>query len=274
MKMSLIKLFCQLYKDESYCTGGDLFGFDMEAASPQYEQADMQLIANFYSREFCPSLLPEPARNFCELSVDAFDAFIHAWMSEQIIEAQILRFGRRVIAAAEVESEPEAKRLAAEKAAADRGDADTLAVLSMVYKVHFESHRMLGFLRFVPDANGVYIARCAPDHFVLPGLGEHFTARFGETGWAIFDEKRGLCLCRLPGESGLQPYAKIVTHDEYLAVSSADNGANASGDEWEDLWKHYHTTINNESRKNPGLQRQFMPKRYWKYLPEAPVQKP
>ncbi|MDR2103675.1 MAG: DUF4130 domain-containing protein, partial [Treponema sp.] len=39
-------------------------------------------------------------------------------------------------------------------------------------------------------------------------------------------------------------------------------------DPWEDLWRNYHHAINNGDRKNPGLQRRFMPLRYWKYLPE------
>ncbi|MCL2215341.1 MAG: DUF4130 domain-containing protein, partial [Treponema sp.] len=43
---------------------------------------------------------------------------------------------------------------------------------------------------------------------------------------------------------------------------------NQDNDKWEALWKHYHKTINNESRDNPNLQRQLMPRRYWKYLPE------
>ena len=38
--------------------------------------------------------------------------------------------------------------------------------------------------------------------------------------------------------------------------------------EWENLWRNYHSTINNPGRSNPDLQKQFMPKRYWKYLPE------
>jgi probable DNA metabolism protein len=46
---------------------------------------------------------------------------------------------------------------------------------------------------------------------------------------------------------------------------------NPEGGEWEKLWQHYHKTINNESRNNPNLQRQFMPKRYWKYLTELGI---
>jgi probable DNA metabolism protein len=45
-------------------------------------------------------------------------------------------------------------------------------------------------------------------------------------------------------------------------------GGEFRDDEWEELWRHYHRTINNESRKNLHLQRKLMPKRYWKYLPE------
>jgi probable DNA metabolism protein len=45
------------------------------------------------------------------------------------------------------------------------------------------------------------------------------------------------------------------------------SGNGHTGD-WEQLWQTYHKAINNEDRANPKLQKQFMPKRYWKYLPE------
>ena len=245
-----------LGNDEAPAAGEDLFGFSGETpASCQYEQADIDLIANYCSNCFDLSALDEQTRVFFELSVNAFDAFIHAWMSEPPIEAEMLKFGRRVIAAAGRANGNEEKRVSAERAASDRSDADTLTVLTTAAKVQFEIHRMMGLLRFFPDANGVYIARCAPDNLILPALGEYFTARFGETAWAVIDEKRGLILRRLHGEQ-----TKVLVHD--------DNPAVCGGDEWEDLWLHYHKTINNESRKNPGLQRQFMPERYWKYLPE------
>ena len=123
-------------------------------------------------------------------------------------------------------------------------------------KVQHEIHRIMGYLRFSPNKDGVFIAKCAPDNYILPALSYHFTARFGETAWAIIDEKRGLVLSRFPGES-----AKI---------QEIEDTKNQTGDdEWEKLWLHYHKTINNESRSNPSLQRQFMPKRYRKYMPEV-----
>lgn len=127
------------------------------------------------------------------------------------------------------------------------------------YKVLRETRVIMELLRFSPNADGEFIAKCAPDYFILPRLIDYFTARFGETAWSIIDEKRKLRLRRLPGEK-----ARITALD--VEITSAESEV----DEWEELWKHYHKTINNESRNNPALQRQLMPKRYWKYLPEAP----
>ena len=263
MKKSLFDLLSMLNNNlpVSADSEHDLFGFadahDFAQAqdSFQYKQADIDFLIFYFSNEFDISLLDEKTRALFELSVNAFDAIIHAWMSELPIEAEIIAFGRRVFKEAEKTNGAEAGRLAAENAACDRTCADTLTVMNAVYKVQHEAHRITGFLRFSPNEQGCYVARCAPDHFILPALGEYFTARFGETAWQIIDEKRNLILNCRPPES-----AKIALKTD------ADGGQ--KGDEWENLWRHYHKTINNESRNNPDLQRRFMPMRYRKYLPE------
>jgi len=129
------------------------------------------------------------------------------------------------------------------------------------YKVYREIDRMKGLLRFVPDEHGELIAKCAPDHYILPALAGHFTSRLGDIPWSIIDEKRSLCLRRQPGKK-----AEIIP---YSPSSEEKTPLSAKNDEWEALWKHYHKTINNEDRNNPRCQKQFMPKRYWKYLPEV-----
>ena len=125
-------------------------------------------------------------------------------------------------------------------------------------KVLHEIHRMMGFLRFSPNEDGIYIAHCEPDHCILPALGPHFKERFGETPWAIIDEKRRLCIRCI---SGSLEFFNIDKNPTFMK--------DAPSGEWENLWRHYHKTINNESRNNPKLQRQFMPQRYWKYLNEV-----
>jgi hypothetical protein len=209
------------------------------------------------------SELPANARRLYELSVNAFDAIVHAWMNELPITPEIIRFGKKILAAADLvktsgsaTGELEmAERKAAEIACADRGDSDVRAVLDSAYKVWHEIHRLTGLLRFHPDEGGVYTAHCGPDHFILPALGPHFRDRFGETPWAIIDEKRRLCLRCHSGQQ-LEFYGM------------PDSPESPQDGDWGNLWRLYHKTINNESRKNPGLQKQFMPKRYWKYLTE------
>ncbi|GHV68058.1 hypothetical protein AGMMS49928_06570 [Spirochaetia bacterium] len=204
--------------------------------------------------------LPESARRLFDLSVDAYSAFVHVWMSELSIEAAAIRFGRKVLAATD--------RQGAERAATDRGDPDVQIVQETAYKVQREIHRLLGFLRFSSGLEGLYTARCAPDYLVLPALASHFVRRFGDTPWAIIDEKRNLCLRRLPdGTAGGEPELVIAGFPLTDPLGLTDPWD--LGDPWEKLWRQYHRVINNESRKNPGLQRQFMPLRYWKYLPEV-----
>ena len=205
--------------------------------------------------------LPPDMKNLFELSADAFYAALYASMSELPIKQEIVRF---------IEKTARGKdRAAAARAAFDRGDPDVLVVLRAAYKVQHEIHRLAGFLRFNPDPRGVYIARCSPDHFVLPALAEHFTLRFGETPWAIIDEKRRLCLCRTKGgKARLLPVSSASAPGNGVPASEEKTGDPRDSDPWEDLWRLYHHSINNEARKNPSLQRQFMPGRYQKYLPE------
>jgi len=187
-----------------------------------------------------------------ELSVDAYYAALYAQMSYKPIKKEITAFVEKVRRAG--------NRDEANRVVTDRGDGDVLAVLKEAAKVTHEIHRLTGLLRFSPESDGVYTARCAPDNFILPALAEHFTLRFGETPWAIIDEKRGLCLRKINGSEAVLAYSSS-------GLSEAAPGK-ARTDSWEDLWRLYHKSINNESRKNPRLQRQFMPERYQKYLTE------
>jgi len=222
---------------------GNLFDEFQTEEKTNYSKADTDIVCGLYSDsaiDLCS--LCEPARRLYNCSQNAFSGFVHAWMSELPIEAHIISFGRRVMAAGQQSSET------AEKAASDRGDPDTRIVLEAAYKTWHEIDRLRGLLRFSPDNEGIYTAYCEPDHFVLPALKEHFSRRFGRTPWAIIDEKRNIC---------------IVSQWE-----KSPSLSNNSGIEWEELWRNYHKTINNESRNNPDLQRKLMPRRYWKYLTE------
>jgi len=252
---------------------GDLFGEGDGAENRErISDADMRALAGLYSDaglDFL-ALPPESSRLF-ELSVNAFSAIIHAKMSELPISVSISRFEQKVLAAADAagmsanaaaaaeQARAEtAMRRAAELAAEDRCDPDACAVYEAAHKVRHEICRLRGILRFAPGEDGVYVALCSPDHFVLPALGEHFRKRFGGVPWAIIDEKR---LFRLRHEPK-KPF-------EFSRISEAPSPSKPpQSGKWEDLWRQYHKTVSNENRYNPGLQKQFLPQRYWKHLTE------
>jgi len=235
-----------------------------------FTEADIALIAALHSSATRPDLsaLPPNACRLFELSVNAFTSITYARMSEFPLAAEITRYEQKILTAADAANAEanatagEAERKAADAAATDRSDADVRAVLEAAYKVWHEINRLMGLLRFYPNEDGVYIAHCEPDHFVLPALGPHFQERFGETPWAIIDEKRRLCLhCAAGCATGGQP-------ELFSIGENGDPSPRNTEGEWENLWRNYHKTINNESRFNPNLQRQFMPRRYWKHLTE------
>jgi uracil-DNA glycosylase len=259
MRINLNKLFLSL-NDPAFAIDEeillDLAGKEKEQ---QFKMEDIKFATAYFSNKFNASLLEGAAQSLFELSSNAFDNIMLAWLSELPIEREIIAYGRGVLAAAQELNSLDDKRRAAGKAANNRTNSDTLIVLTTAYKVQIEVHRMMGLLRFSVNEDGEFIARCEPDHFILPCLGDFFTARFGDDPWAIIDEKRGIVLSKKHGER-----AKIN-----ILEDAAESVSPAKSDEWEELWKHYHKTINNEDRNNPDLQRQLMPKRYWKHLPEV-----
>jgi probable DNA metabolism protein len=167
-------------------------------------------------------------------------------------------FTEKVLSAAEKTGNvmSEEARRCAEQVRSDRLDPDTERVQIAAAKVIREFDRLRGILRFKPiTAENRYTAFCAPDHFVLPLLADHFWQRFGKIPWAIIDEKRKLGLF---SENGSEPVLRPISLKQKSGT-----------DEWESLWKKYHHSINNEDRLNPKLQKQFLPSRYWKYLTEV-----
>ena len=236
----------------------------------QMELFEQQPAASMDTAGFPLPNLAADAAGLFELSADACCAALYARMSELPIQDEIARFIEKVEKAAKATGgkasgdTAEAARKAAARSATDRGDPDVLAVLQAAYKVQHEIHRLMGLLRFTPDNAGVYTARCAPDHYILPALAEHFTLRFGTTPWAIIDEKRNLCLYRgKDGETRLKP-----APDGSLPKVGFQAAGDDAADAWEDMWRLYYRSVNNEARKNTRLRQQFMPGRYQKYLNE------
>lgn len=134
---------------------------------------------------------------------------------------------------------------------------DVFNILKLVRQVSFEVHRFKGLLRFVELKNGVFYAVMEPDNNILMLLVPHFKERLSDQSWIIHDVKRGT--------------AALYNKEEWV-ITVLPEGITLNLSEREEffqsIWKEYFKTIAIEERKNPRLQKNYMPVRYWKNLIE------
>ena len=124
-------------------------------------------------------------------------------------------------------------------------------------KVTQEAHRFTGFLRFAEGANGVFYAPFAPDNDVLELILPHFVRRFAAQAFVIHDTVR-----RKAGMYNGRDCVIALT-DEQVSVSLS-----AQEDYFCGLWKEYYRAVNIAQRPHEKQMRGYMPRRYWKFMPE------
>ncbi|GGC27495.1 DNA metabolism protein [Parapedobacter defluvii] len=150
----------------------------------------------------------------------------------------------------------------------DFGNVQLLFVSQLARKVHREKHRMEAFVRFQKTADGLFTSFVAPDYNVLPLIRRHFTDRYADQRWLIYDSKRKYGLY-YDGDSTAEveiefsgPTGKMRTSSLPENVLAEDEGL------YQRLWKGYFNHTNIAARKNTKLHIRHIPKRYWRYLTE------
>ena len=124
-------------------------------------------------------------------------------------------------------------------------------------RVSLESHRFTGFVRFSLINNKFLYSSIEPDNNILELISPHFQNRFSNEYWIIHDVKRNI--------------ASVYNKISWEIVEMNNNIYNSLkdyNDEFEGLWKNYFVSTSIKERSNPRLQKQSMPKRYWKHLTE------
>jgi probable DNA metabolism protein len=124
-------------------------------------------------------------------------------------------------------------------------------------RVARERHRMLGLLRFEKLKTGIYYAPFSPTYDILSTLGSHFAERFGDQSFIIHDIKRRVALLYKPKRWIMTP----VDGELKLELDEEEKA-------FQQLWTRYYQHIAIKNRQNLKLQRQFMPKKYWRFLTE------
>lgn len=144
------------------------------------------------------------------------------------------------------------------------GKVDLYLTDSRVFKVHeissrveFEAHKMLGFVRFRLLEGNIFYAPVRPDNNIIELLAPHFADRLSDQNWIIHDARRDIAALYNKKDWFITEYAV----DRLPASGAGENNYQA-------LWKEFFNAIAIPDRNNPRLQRQLMPRRYWRYLTE------
>ena len=148
-------------------------------------------------------------------------------------------------------------------------DPDVLTVTNIARRVLHEQLRMKQFIRFQKAKDGTYLAVVSPDHNVLPLVTDHFSDRFNDQPWLIYDARRHYGF-NYDGHLVI----RITFEDEAVVPFNLANGklndeVLSSDDQLlQNLWRTYFKAICIKERMNPRKQLSDMPHRYWKYMTE------
>jgi len=145
-------------------------------------------------------------------------------------------------------------------------DEDVLFLSKIYKKVQNEAMYIKQFVRFSKTADGMYFAIMDPLYNVLPLCSGFFQDRYADQQWVVYDSRRNYGL--------FYDLKKTETIHFDRPVRALQTGKiepdhlDESEIAFQRLWNDYLKAITIQERKNLRLQRQFMPKRFWKYLTE------
>ena len=137
------------------------------------------------------------------------------------------------------------------------------AMNDLLRKVGREAHRYIQFLRFAELEGGVFFAEMEPEHDVLVLVMPHFADRFGQQPFVIHDRTRGLA-----GVWDMRQWTLLSSETMRLPPHTADES------QYQALWRAFYGAIAIKQRVNPNLRRQFMPKKFWRYIVEMQPELP
>jgi probable DNA metabolism protein len=180
-----------------------------------------------------------------------------AWLSsEPGIEMALLQFIRMSFASpVSVES--------------NFGDPDVLTVRKAARRVMKEAMRMLQFIRFQRTLDDIYFSAISPDYDVMPMTLKHLKERFADQLWVVYDLKRNYGFFY-----NKETVEEITLNEKSFSTVNGEVPLNLLQEDeafYQTAWKGYCKNIAIRERLNLKLQKQHMPKRYWKFLPEKKI---
>ncbi len=133
-------------------------------------------------------------------------------------------------------------------------------VMTLSRTVAREAHRYLGFVRFQEMKGKLLYSEIEPFGQILPLIGDHFANRYPGERFLIFDRHHQMSLLHQPGA----PWYLFRGEAPKTELLEQSDGEKA----YEELWKRFVDTIAIRERENGGLQQQFLPLKFRKYMTE------
>jgi probable DNA metabolism protein len=187
------------------------------------------------------------------LPKEVCNMLLFAWLAEEEgVDMMLVRYMRRAIDSTN-------------DVATDFSDPDILRVKQLAQKVSNERQFLIMFTRFQKGGDDTYFAPVAPRYNALPLAVPYFRDRFGDQRWLIYDIKR-----RYGFYYDLETVTEVTMEDDsHLLGGKLDERLMAEDEKlFRSLWKSYFNSMAIKERINPRLQRQHMPRRFWKLLTE------
>ena len=188
-----------------------------------------------------------------KLSKNVCNMLMHVWLSEEEGSDELLfRYMRKAFDAPH-------------SIAANFADPDVLDVQKTALKVSREGEHVRQFVRFQKAADGTFFAPVAPKYNALPLAVSYFKDRFADQQWFVYDTRRYYGYYY-----DLRKVTEVTMEDDaHLLDGKLDENMMSSDEKlFQELWKNYFKAMAIKERINPKLQRQHMPRRFWKYLVE------
>lgn len=139
------------------------------------------------------------------------------------------------------------------------GYSSVMDIMELSRKAVNEAHLFKGFIRFTELKGEVLYSTIEPKCDVLPLIDHHFTERFPEENWIIYDKKRMKALVHAEGKESIIVAGQNM--EELVKDLKCSN-------QYEDLWKVFFDTIAIDSRNNPKCQQTHIPMWYRKNMLE------
>ena len=139
----------------------------------------------------------------------------------------------------------------------DLTDEDVSQIKNKSRKVGREKHRLLGLLRFRQLEDGILYAPFTPEYDTSVLIAPHFAKRMPNEKWVIHDKTRDKAILYNKEEW------MVVEIDQLPEITYSKDER-----DYQSLWKNFFDSIAIKNRKNPKLQANNMPKKYWGFLIE------